>query len=586
MTLRSALLPGPLTYALVLALAPVASAAEHIWQGLAGSADGAWETPANWSNGGPPGSANDAAFTLAGLAYAVSVNQANAAANLNVRAGDVTVQFNTGGLTLSSDLGVGAAAGQNGLLTLTAATERVLTVAGNAAIGSGANGSGSGGTGKLTVNGPARLTAGQVFVGSHTPGATSGTVNGTLALTGGGRANASTVYIGFFGGTGQATVDGDGSALTGSGITVGSTPNDSAPSTGTLAVTNGGQAGTTGTGSLDIGYDRGTGLTTVDGVGSTLTANRGLRVGYEGNGSTGSLIVSNGASLVSGVTQTGDAGLLVGANRGTGSVTIQNAGSTWTHRAEAYVGGNATSGNAAGSGTLTVANGAAATFISTLKIWNSGSTALNLSGTDSVLNVSSLDLDAAPGRFHFDGGTLQLNNSSVTGLGSGTLVAAGHLTGTGTIQGALTIATTGRMTPGSAAAAGQLIVNGDLTVNGTLHMNLLSLTSAGKVVVTGTTSDTLLNGTVALVLAPNFSPTDGATFDLFDLPVGKTINAGPGYAFDFTQAPLSEGLVWNTSAFMSSGEVSVESAPEPGTAALILIAGQGLLALRLPRRRD
>jgi hypothetical protein len=69
----------------------------------------------------------------------------------------------------------------------------------------------------------------------------------------------------------------------------------------------------------------------------------------------------------------------------------------------------------------------------------------------------------------------------------------------------------------------------------------------------------------------------GSVFDVLDW--GSL--SGQFDRFDFSQAPLGAGLVWDTSTFYTDGVLRVAAAvPEPGTWALML----GGLAL-LSRRR-
>ena len=51
--------------------------------------------------------------------------------------------------------------------------------------------------------------------------------------------------------------------------------------------------------------------------------------------------------------------------------------------------------------------------------------------------------------------------------------------------------------------------------------------------------------------------------------------ANNGYTFDFSHAALPAGLTWDTAAFATTGSIGV--VPEPGTLALLGMAGLGVL---------
>src|SRR5439155_21647770 len=76
--------------------------------------------------------------------------------------------------------------------------------------------------------------------------------------------------------------------------------------------------------------------------------------------------------------------------------------------ANAFVGGD--DGLPADAGVFTISGGTA-TFSSTLRIWNTSGTAVNLnSGT---LSVGTIDTSGNPSRFHWTAGTLNITNSNL-----------------------------------------------------------------------------------------------------------------------------------------------------------------------------
>jgi hypothetical protein len=86
-------------------------------------------------------------------------------------------------------------------------------------------------------------------------------------------------------------------------------------------------------------------------------------------------------------------------------------------------------------------------------------------------------------------------------------------------------------------------------------------------------------GTLRLVL-DGYTPVLGDEFDLFDW---ETLD-WQGLTFDFTAAPLTTGLGWDTSSFQSSGILRVGSAiPEPAGLAMALGIAAGITFRRRPK---
>ncbi len=175
------------------------------------------------------------------------------------------------------------------------------------AAGTGSIGSAAGSTGTATVTGTGSswTNGGQLRVGN------SGT--GSLSITNGGQASStSTTYVGVNSG-----------------------------STGTLTVNSGGQLSSLN--SQIGGNSGGIGTATISGTGSSWTNSGYVQVGANG---TGTLTVNTGASISS------MADSYIGTNSGSvGTATVDGTGSSWASAGQFQVGSSA-------NGTLTVSNGA------------------------------------------------------------------------------------------------------------------------------------------------------------------------------------------------------------------------------------
>jgi len=264
--------------------------------------------------------------------------------------------------------------------------------------------------GSLTVDGGSDIDAGYASLGYDSGvtgtatvdgGGSSWTCNnylhvgyrggGTLHITNGAYVDSSEAHVGReSGSTGEVTIDGAFSTLD----TDGRMLHVGGYGAGTLNITNG------GTLHSDIGKiaqsSGSTGAVTVDGAGSRWT-NEGtygwVSVGWRGNGT---LDITNGAD----VSNTGGTigGESLGTNVGTGVVTVDGAGSTWT------CDGILTLGYYDGNGTLNITNGGA----------------VSVTGKETWVARGA----GATGLIHLDGGTLTTD---------GLFCDPDDLTGTGTI---------------------------------------------------------------------------------------------------------------------------------------------------------
>ena len=149
-------------------------------------------------------------------------------------------------------------------------------------------------------------------------------------------------------------------------------------------------------------------------------------------------------------------------------------------------------------------------------------------------------------------GKLLVNNASGSGTGTNTVTVAtgAFLGGTGTIAGATTV--NGTLEPGS-NAVGTLNVGSTvgLAVGSTYAVEITGAATNDKVAATGALT---ANGTIAVTLS-GYVPVLGNTFDIAD---ASGFSGTP--TFNFAAAPLTVGLVWDTSQFLTNGTISVVSA--------------------------
>lgn len=170
-----------------------------------------------------------------------------------------------------------------------------------------------------------------------------------------------------------------------------------------------------------------------------------------------------------------------------------------------------------------------------------------------------------------NGGTLQINNSTGSGTGSGavTVASGGTLAGNGIISGAVTVQNGGAIAPGN--PLGTLTLNSNLTLasGSTTFMRLQPspLTNSALIV-----SGTLVQGGALSVTNVGVAfPAGGDAFKLFQ--------AGSfGGAFtNFILPALPAGLAWNTSTLGIDGTISVSVTTPPTFTSISFSAGSLVL---------
>ncbi|MEI9923181.1 MAG: autotransporter domain-containing protein [Bradyrhizobium sp.] len=327
-------------------------------------------------------------------------------------------------LTASGNLAVGFSS--SGANSLTISNGGVASFAGTGQVGQGGTGTvtvtgqGSGftignnltlgeqvGTGTLNIanNAIVTQTAGETLAGFGGAGTTN---TGTVNITTGGAFRGTALVLGF-----------------------------NAGATGNLTMASGGQA--TLTGNLEVGWNGGTGTASIAGQGTSLNATGSVIVGHDlGNGgsTTGTLTVADNATLTAAQLNVGYASggvgtLNIGAGGNAGTITapifMGGASSTinFNHNQANYVFSSVIADNTAGAPTTGSVN-----FI------GSGNTTLTAVNTyTSATNVTAGTLTVAAGG--------SIANSSLTTISSGaTLAGAGSLGNVSVANGA-TVAPTG-----------------------------------------------------------------------------------------------------------------------------------------------
>jgi T5SS/PEP-CTERM-associated repeat protein len=231
--------------------------------------------------------------------------------------------------------------------------------------------------------------------------AAAGTTNiglnntGMLTISNGGTLAGGQAFLGnLFGSVGTATVTGAGSVWNAEGMVVGYR------GAGTLNILNGAAVGTS-VWEFSIGdHFGGSGAATVDGAGSILTASDFV----VGNGGTGTLVVSNGGTVV-GTTWTSYIGQAAGS---VGTATVTGPGS------HLIVANNGLAIGQMGNGTLTIANGGVVSVSGNVLLgFQAGSVGtLNIGGGTGAAAAAPGTLDSASVFFGNGTGAINFNHTS------------------------------------------------------------------------------------------------------------------------------------------------------------------------------
>jgi len=258
------------------------------------------------------------------------------------------------------------------------------------------------------------------------------------------------------------------------------------------------------------------------------------------------------------------------------------------------------SGSAAGSlGSGEIINNAALrinrsnAFTMDNLISGSGSVAHAGTGTTTLSNANTY----SGGTTVSAGGLLVTNNSgSATGSGAVSIAASTILGGTGTISptGSNSVIIGGSVTPGLSGAAGTLTftpVDGNVTFQSgsTASFELFGNGDADRIVFNASGSgvidfSALSAGSLGVTLATGYTPDLGHSFDLLDWAAvsGTGVSGLSVDLLSLSTAGFDPSWVWDTSAFVSDGVITIVLVPEPSR---VLFLHIGALAGILRRRR-
>jgi T5SS/PEP-CTERM-associated repeat protein len=444
-----------------------------------------------WSIAGPFEVGNAGSGTLTVSGGAALSGGASFVGRLPGASGNATVTglgtawLNTGEMVIGAG-GTGSVTGSSNASISATSVKIGETASGTLALQSGADGSFAlssrvgdfaGSMGTVTVNGAGSTLTfnGTLFVGNL------GTAN--VTVSGGGALSTPGAFVGDDpGSSGAITVTGNGSSWTATGG-----PFVGNGSSGTLSVLAGGDVTWGGIGRLgdDLGV---TGTATVDGAGSTLTANAELIVGNDGNG----VLNVTGAGLLDSTR------VKIGDNpTGTGMVTVSGPGSAIVDSVEIVVGNG-------GAGTLSVSGGATVTSVLGKLGDNVGST-----GTATVSGAGSAwTSTGALAVGNLGTGHLTVGTGATVGAASITVSAPSDVKGTGTLAGPVTNA--GVVRPG--LSVGTLSVSGSYvqSAGGRLEVEL-SCAGGDRLAVTGAAT---LAGTLSIVYPAGDEPFAGQQFTI------------------------------------------------------------------------
>ena len=289
---------------------------------------------------------------------------------------------------------------------------------------------------------------------------------------------------------------------------------------------------------------------------------------YVGNsGSSNSLVISNAGRV-------NDSNAYIGfdvtGNPSNNSVTVTGSNSTWSNSGNLYVGFEGSNNSMVISNGGKVADG------------NGYIGHTNTSSNNSVLvtGIGSLWSNRVTLTIAASNTLTVANGGAVVAVGG--ITNSGTLTGNGTIGGATTIASGGTLTPGSGGVGSMTFTNGlSLQTGATTTFQINTKADFTSINILGN-SITYGGNLVFNIL--NYTPSAGDAFTLFNMTGGaiqsgdfNTVTAG---SLSF----LNNGGIWsaNNGSYLyqfsdSTGQLTLQSAPEPSTYALFGIGAIGLL---------
>ena len=490
---------------------------------------------------------NNSTFTTTGGAQ----NTLNGTATFNGQGNNVTFNVATGagpvGLAVASNLG-------NLKLIKDGAGVMTLTNVGNA-LSTGIQINASGGT--LEVASAGRLNSGS-YAGAISIGASA-----TLSYN----STATQALSGVISGAGALTKS-NSSALTLSGASANTYSGATTVNGGSLIL-----AKTAGVdaiaGNLIIGD--GTGTDIVQLTNSNQIADTSV-ITFNGSGANaGILRLNNQSETLAGLSSTGGAGIVENesGSASTGTLTV-----------------NVASGSQSFSGILR--NGDGTGTDGTLALTKLGNGTQVLTGANTYTGGSTIT-----------GGALEVNNTSGSGTGSGTLTVNSTLKGDGSIttaannfvyiNGTLQVGQTGSTLGQDFSLTTSGTGSTVLGISSSLELDLWSTTGADQ---SGTLAaadmlrlfgDVSIAGTSLLKLGnPNaLTFQAGDIFRVFDW-TGLGTRTGT-FTEDFSAISLAPGTYIDTTNLYSLGTISIMSIPEPSRA-LLLVSGLAGLLLRRRRR--
>jgi len=392
-------------------------------------------------------------------------------------------------------------------------------------------------------------------------------------------------------------------------------------SAGILQVGNGSTTGTLGSGNIvndaSLILNRSDSFTfnnTMSGSGSltkagagTVTISNGSN-NYSGgtNVAAGTLRIGNASSLgaSSGVVTIGSSGggnaslvsYLAGWTYAQGIVVAAGSGGTLTlgHSSTANLSSRFT-GNISLNDNVVVSSVAPDGFAMRLEGVISGAGGITKTGAGATRLENA---NTYSGGTTVSAGTLLVTNSSGSATGSGAVTTASStiLGGTGMISptGTNNVTLGGSVAPGVSGSAGTLTftpVDGNVTFQSgsSAAFELFGNGSNDKIVLNASGSgvidfSALTAGSLGVTFAAGYTPVLGDSFDLLDWTAvsGSGISGLSASLLNASTAGFDPSWMWDTSAFVSDGVITIVLVPEPTRTFLAAI---GVMALALRRRR-